>query len=490
MPKQPASDKYFRQPNDLMYFYSGKSETSFLFRSRMFVFPLLYFSVFLKAIKDIFHKNPQGGMLFIIFGLSIYNTTLSILNQAGYKSLIILFQSFKEIVILAMLTVLVLGWKERIRFHVIDYCVAGYLLYTSLYVFLPLGDFGFMERLLAYKNTSFFALIYFAGRLMDPRTLQISKYFHFILIVTISAALLAIYEAASDQHFQSLTGYSDYTFDFFGQQPEGDYGLTWTFQRSASGLKRFASFFSDPLEHASATLISICVIVALFTKKNNAFNPTRIGMIALAASLVSLYYSLSRSSTVSYFAIIYLYALITHKKYILHISHAAIALGFIYIGILLENTDLYDYLLSTITLQEESALGHVIAWIEGLTTIISNPLGLGLGMSGRVAASLGSTIGGENLLIVLGVQVGVVAVLLYVFVHFAVIAYSYKWFPHLDGKERMVALCIFLLKVGITLPLFTADLGSFSYITYINWFLSGVFVNMIMRKEGDHQDLI
>lgn len=455
----------------------------------MFVFPLIYFSAFLKAIKDIFHKNPQGGMLFIIFGLSIYNTTLSILNQAGYKSLIFLFQGFKEIVILAMLAVLVLGLKERIRFHVIDYCVAGYFLYTGLYVFLPLGDFGFMERLLAYKNTSFFALIYFAGRLIDPRTLQISKYFHFILIVAISAAILVIYEAASDQHFQSLTGYSDYTFDFFGQQQEGSYGLTWTFERSANGLKRFASFFSDPLEHASATLLTICVIAALFTKKNNAFNPTTLGIIALAASFVSLFFSISRSSTVSYFLIIYVYALITHKKYILHTSHALIAMGFIYIGILLENTDLYDYILSTITLQEESALGHLIAWIEGVTAIMSNPLGLGLGMSGRIAVSLGSTIGGENQFIILGVQVGVVAVLLYIFIHFAIIAYSYKWFPHLDGKERMVALCIFLLKVGITLPLFTASLDIFSYLTYINWFLSGVFVNMIMRKKSDNHAL-
>ena len=455
----------------------------------MFIFPLLYFSAFLIAIKDIFHKNPQGGMTFIIFGLSIYNTTLSILYQAGYKSLILLFQPFKEIVILAMLTVLVLGLKERIRFHVIDYCVAGYFLYTGLYVFVPLGDFGFMERLLAYKNTSFFALIYFAGRLIDLRSLQISKYFHFILIVAISAAILVIYEAASDQHLQSLTGYSDYTFDFLGQKQEGDYGLTWTFQRSSSGLKRFASFFSDPLEHASATLLSICVIAALFTKKNNDFNPTWLGIIALAASFISLFFSLSRSSTVSYFAVIYIYALITHKKYILHISHILIALGFIYIGILLENSDLYDYLISTLTLQEESALGHLIAWIEGLTTIISNPFGVGLGMSGRVAASLGSTIGGENLFIVLGVQVGVVAVLLYAFIHFAVIAYSYKWFPHLEGKEKMVALCIFLLKVGITLPLFTADLGSFSYISYINWFVSGVFINMIMAKENDNQTL-
>lgn len=428
-------------------------------------------------------------MLFLIFGLSIYNTSLSIIYQEGYKSLIFLLQAFKEIVILSMLAVLVFGLKEKIRFHIIDYLVAGYFLYTGLYVFLPLGDFGFMERLLAYKNTSFFTLIYFTGRLIDLRTLQISKYFHFILILTIAAAILVIYEVVSDQHFQSSTGYSDYVFNFYGQQQEGDYGLTWTFQRSSDGLKRFASFFSDPLEHAASTLLSICVILALFTNKNNVFNPTKLGILSLAASFISLFFTISRSSIVSYFVIIYVYALITHKKYILHILNTSIALGVIYIGIILENTDLYDYILSTITLQEESALGHLIAWIEGLTAIINNPFGLGLGMSGRVAASLGTTIGGENQFIVLGVQVGFVAVLLLIFIHSAIIAYSRKWFQYLKGKERMVALCVFLLKVGITLPLFTADLGSFSYITYLNWFLSGVFVNMIMKKEIDNQAL-
>ena len=147
------------------------------------------------------------------------------------------------------------------------------------------------------------------------------------------------------------------------------------------------------------------------------------------------------------------------------------------------NTDIYDFIISSLTLRDESALGHVVAWLIGLEAMVSNPLGLGLGASGRVAASLGSATGGENQFIILGVQVGIIAVLLYIFTHFAMIFYSYKWFPHLEGKERMVALSIFLVKVGVTLPLFTANLDSYSYITYINWFLSGVFVNMIMRKS-------
>ena len=449
----------------------------------MFIFPLIYFSAFLSALKDIFRKNPQGGLVFFIFGLSIYNTTLSIVYQAGYKSYIGLFQPFKEITILLMLAVVIWGRKEKIRFHAIDYCIGAYFLYTGLYVLLPVGEHGFTARLLAFKSTSFFTLVYATGRLIDVHTLQIKKYFHFILIVAIAAATLVLYEAASDQHFQSSTGYIDYVSDFFGQEPEGNYELTWTFERAESGVKRFASFFSDPLEHASATLLSLSVIAALFTQRNNVFNPSKLGMLAIMASLISVMFSISRSSMVSYFIIIYVYAAITRKKYIIQGCHTFIALGCIYVAVLLADTDIYDYIVSTLRLQDASSVGHVVEWIVGANAIISNPFGLGLGTSGRVAASLGSTIGGENQFIILGVQVGIIGVLLYVFTHFALIAYSYKWFPHLEGKERMVALCVFLLKIGISIPLFTANLDSFSYITYINWFLSGVFVNMIMRKD-------
>ena len=247
-------------------------------------------------------------------------------------------------------------------------------------------------------------------------------------------------------------------------------------------MKRFASFFSDPLEHASATLLCLSVIAGLFTEKNNVFNPGKLGMLALMAALTSVTFSISRSSILSSFLIIYVYSVITNKTYILQICHLLIITALVYLGLLVSDKGVYEYIISTITLQDASAAGHVFAWLEGFESMINNPLGLGLGTSGRVAASLGTTVGGENQFIVLGVQVGVIAVMLYIFIHFATIAYTYKWFPHLEGKERMVALTLFLLKIGISLPLFTANLDSYSYITYINWFLTGVFVNMIMHK--------
>lgn len=450
----------------------------------MFIFPILYISAFFSAIREILSKNPQGGLLFLIFGLPIYNTTLSILYELGLKSYIPLFQPLKEVVILAMLISVIWTLKEKIRFHLIDYCIMAYFLYTFSYVLLPLGSFSIPEKLLAFKSTSFFVLIYLTGRLINPKYIYIKKYFHYLLIVAIAAAALVLYEVITDQHFQSRTGYSEYVYYFFGQEAEGNYGLTWTFERSESGVKRFASFFSDPLEHASATLITLAVIAGLFTDKSNKLTISKLGLVAILASLISIIFSISRSSLMSYFIIIYVYAVITRNKNFILACNLFILIVMLYVTYILADKDIYTYIVSTLTLQDDSGIGHLIAWIEGLEAIISNPLGLGLGASGRVAASLGITVGGENQFIILGVQVGIVAMFLYIVIHFALIAYSFKWFKYLEGKEKTVALSLFLLKTGSTLPLITANLDSYSYITYITWFLAGLFVNIIMRKES------
>jgi hypothetical protein len=121
----------------------------------------------------------------------------------------------------------------------------------------------------------------------------------------------------------------------------------------------------------------------------------------------------------------------------------------------------------------------VIAWIEGIEAIASNPIGLGLGESGRVAGSLGDTTGGENQYIVIGVQTGLAALLLYLWMHIYFIKTCWKWYPILKGKERQVCLSLLLMKIGFIIPLFTSELESSVYISYISWFFSGIFVNMI-----------
>ena len=188
---------------------------------------------------------------------------------------------------------------------------------------------------------------------------------------------------------------------------------------------------------------------------------------------------------------IFIYALITKKKLVLKIIYAgfaAVAIYFIFFMLVI-NPDLYEFIYETITFTNPSSVGHVLAWIEGVEAISTNPFGLGLGESGRVAGSLGDTTGGENQYIVIGVQTGLAALLLYLWMHIYFIKTCWKWYPHLKGKERQVCLSLLLMKIGFIIPLLTSELESSVYISYVSWFLSGILVNMIAEHTPETNTL-
>src|SRR5690606_24902130 len=291
----------------------------------VFLFPIIYILSFILAIIDFIKGKKEAFFLFLIFGLSIYTSALSVTFMFGFRDLIIYLQSFKEIFVLLMLGTSIWTLKSRIKMHFIDYAILTFFLYTFLYIILPIGEQGFMERALAFKSTSFFILVYACGRLLKVEDVYISKYFHYILLVCIMAALVILYEYMTDQHLQTLTGYADYNFYLFNFEPSGHFGLTWTFE-SEGGFKRFASFFANPLELAAATIIGLSIVGALYTTNDNKFKIDGFGIVALIATFTCIVLALSRSSFISYFIVIYFFALFTKKKFILTVAHSAVAL--------------------------------------------------------------------------------------------------------------------------------------------------------------------
>jgi O-antigen ligase len=187
---------------------------------------------------------------------------------------------------------------------------------------------------------------------------------------------------------------------------------------------------------------------------------------------------------------IFIYALITKKKIVLKIIYGLsimVVLYFVFF-MLIMNPDLYEFILETITFTNPSSVGHVLAWIEGVEAILANPLGLGLGNSGRVAASLSDSVGGENQYIIIGVQTGIITLLLYLWIHIYFIKTCWKWYPKLTGKEKKVCLSLLLMKIGFIIPLFTSELESSVYISYLSWFLSGLFIHMISEPKIKEQE--
>ncbi|MDN3587265.1 hypothetical protein QWY86_11340 [Pedobacter aquatilis] len=450
------------------------------------IFPIVYILAFILAISDTVRGKKDGFILFLIFGLSIYTTVLSVTFSLGFKSLIPILQSLKEVFVILVLGISIWNLKTKIKFHYIDYLIITFFTYTLLYALLPIGEQGFGAKIMAFKTLSFFVIVYFCGRLYKPGEIYLSKYFHYILLLSIAAAAVLLTEVITDQHLQTRTGYADYNFYLFNFEPSGNYGLTWTFE-SEGGYKRFASFFANPLEFASATVIALAVLAALYTTDEYKLKLDNFGYISLAATLCCIVFAFSRSAFISYFILLYVYSVFTKKKYIYHTVHIGAVLAIIYVIYLFakeqdQNDGLQMVILNTINFSNPSSVGHVVEWIEGALAIASSPLGLGLGSSGRIGGSLGENVGGENQYIIIGVQAGIIALILYLTIYVCLIKESIKWYYRLEGKEKMICLAILLIKIGFIIPSLTSEIETSSYTSYLMWFFSGLFVSIISTK--------
>lgn len=450
----------------------------------MLIFPLVYLSSLVYAFKNILFKQYDAILVFFIFGLPIYITTLSVLNMVGLGSIIPIIQYTKEVIVLLTLGLLIYQLNEVPKFTLLDKLMLAFLCYNAIYIITPLGSYGIFQKVVAFKNIAFFPFVYFIGRLIDPKTIWISKFQMLIACLAIASSTVLLTEVISNTHLQTITGYSNYNFTYLGVEPEGNYGLTWTFEIQG-GVKRFASFFANPLEHAAATLLTIAVLIAFFTKKE-INNKRLIGLTTIAAVL-SVIFALSRASLASFLMVTYIYALVTKRKKIVlvfHISFGMLALFLIYF---LSNNTISEFIINTFNFSNSSSLSHLIEWVEGIQSIYSNPLGIGLGQSGRIAGELGLNIGGENQLIIIGVQTGVIPIIIYI----AILIISIKWasvlFKQTTGKSKQLGTIIFILKIGLILPMLTAAVDSYLYISYVGWFLTGLlsstYATLILKKD-------
>jgi len=447
----------------------------------LLLFPFIYILSFIGSLLYLIKKKADGFLWFIILGLPIYSTTLSILYIKSFKYLITPFQIGKELLALLALGIVLFHFNRKIKWQLLDRFILGFILLSVIYLLLPVGSFGFTDKIIAVKSMVFYFVLYFTGRFFDLKQIRLNKYFSFICLTAILAALVAVGEVISNTHLQSITGYAEFNSFYYNAEPEGNYGLSWTFERT-DGLKRFAAFFANPLEHSASTLVVIALLAGMYTNQKNKLKLDTFGIITLVATLFSVLFSVSRAPFISYILLIYAYAWITGNIFIRHSIHALILLGAIYLLVIINKKGMAEFIMDTINLNDTSTLGHISEWVTGFTAMMQKPFGLGLGESGRVANSLGSNTGGENQFIIIGVQLGFPGLFLYLATYITSITAAIKGLKILNGRERKLSMSVLLMKISFIVPLLTSYFESYTYISYISWFLTGLMINMLDRK--------
>ncbi|MFY8165725.1 MAG: hypothetical protein ACOVJ8_03965, partial [Sediminibacterium sp.] len=95
----------------------------------------------------------------------------------------------------------------------------------------------------------------------------------------------------------------------------------------------------------------------------------------------------------------------------------------------------------------------------------------------------GEALGGENQFLIIGVQIGLLPMLIYIFLYGYIIFLTAKYFKNSNEKLKKIALLLLLLKIGLLLPLLTSEAESYLYISYLTWFFTGYFINLTTSSE-------
>jgi hypothetical protein len=444
----------------------------------LFIFPFIYVASFLYFFKGLSQGKPERIVWFVILGMSIYTTSLSLTYQYGLLPVVNVIKYFKEIAAVSTLGYLIANYKGKIQFHLIDWLVFILFVYCFTYVFLPIGKMTIVEKITVFKSYGMFGLLYFIGRLLPLTTFPINKIVTLIIATTLLAVGLQQVEVLFNQHFQTITSYSDYNQKVNLLYPSGSYGLTMTFETDNS-IKRFASFFQDPLDFAVSLLMCLCIVLAWISFDETHTIKTKWKWLIVVLLLWALYKTFSRASMLGAVIVMYAYAILTKRKLLLKILYFSIFLAIV-LFMLFASLSFKAYVFDTITLRESSSLGHLISWVAGLDAMIIQPFGLGLGSSGLYAFGDGLGIGGENQAIFMGVQTGVVSMVLYLAIYIAILVVAAKNWKKCLGPYKQLAFSILLIKIGSFVPMLTSYFESFLYMSYITWLLTGVLINNIV----------
>ncbi|MCS5490998.1 O-antigen ligase family protein [Algoriphagus limi] len=436
---------------------------------------------FLWVLQEMLFKGKWNYFIYFLAGfLPFYITTLSVVYLVTRSTeAVAIFQVLKELVVIIAVLVFVLYQRKPAQYPIrllsTDCMFLGFLALAFLYLFLPLGEASFMNKLLYFKTMLIPGLVYFLGRNTRFDWVEIRRLFQIIFIVAIGAFLVNLVENfLLNAHLQQFTGYALYNQAINDIDPTGNFGLTWTFETQAV-TKRLASFFSDPLEMASSVLMGFAAGLIWFLTNKKETN--WLYLLVMACSLGSLIFSASRAAFGAFFVMIFFIALVFRLYKLIGLGFLSLV-GFGIYVVFFASEDFYYFVVDTLTFENTSSIGHVVEWLLALDSMIANPFGIGLAMSGNVGSVTDDLrVGGENQFLIYGVQLGWLGMFLYLLTLATGVVLSLRVFYQTD--DTMTARIAFVgavTKVGLLLPLFTANAEMYTYVAWLTWWMLGYSV--------------
>ena len=436
-------------------------------------FIVFYFIIFGYTIDKISRGKIEYLIIYICTCLPIYTTLQAQAFKIFNTEIVVaIIKLSKDIIFIYAFIIFLFGknihlFKRIFKFSLVDKLILIFTLIVTIYALIPLGEADIFSKLIYAKNLYIISITYLIGRNIKIDEVFFNSIKKILKYLILSMTFVLCFEFILSTHFHSIIDFSNYNILVNEIDPQGNYGLSWSFESQGSS-PRYAAFFADPLELSASLLLLTSLLIYNFW--NNKRNISYFLLFMVAAAFL---FSFSRGAIVACIGIV-LFGLLLNKKYksllLIFGLFLLSTLSLIYFG----SEEIRYFIIDTLKFENTSSLGHLVEWIEGILSIFENPLGIGLAMSGNASGvDQAIKVGGENQFLIFGVQMGVLSIITYVLILFFVIKRSCKVYFMSSNYVKHISFIVACTKFGLLLPLLTANAELYLFVSLATWFFAG-----------------
>ena len=436
-------------------------------------FIVFYFIIFGYTIYKISKGKIEYLIIYICTCLPIYTTLQAQAFKIFNTEIVVtIIKLSKDIIFIYAFIIFLFGknihlFKRTFKFSLIDKLILCFTFLVTIYALIPFGEADIFSKVIYAKNLYIISITYLIGRNIKIDEVFFNTIKKILKYLILSLSFLLCFEFILSTHFHSIIDFSNYNTLVNEIDPQGNYGLSWSFGSQGSS-PRYAAFFADPLELSASLLLLTSLLIYNFW--NNKANIHYILLFMVSSAFL---FSFSRGAIVACLGIV-LFGLLLNKNYKI--------LLVIFIFLILSTTSLVYFgseeirylIIDTLKFENTSSLGHLVEWIEGILSIFENPLGIGLAMSGNASGvDQAIKVGGENQFLIFGVQMGVFSVLIYILILFYIIKRSSHVYLKVSNFDKHISFIVACTKFGLLLPLLTANAELYLFVSLTTWFFAG-----------------
>ena len=436
-------------------------------------FIVFYFIIFGYTIDKISRGKIEYLIIYICTCLPIYTTLQAQAFKVFNSEIIVtIIKLSKDIIFIYAFTIFLFGknihlFKRIFKFSLVDKLILIFTLIVTIYALIPLGEADIFSKLIYAKNLYIISISFLIGRNIKIDEVFFNTIKKILKYLILSLTFFLCFEFILSTHFHSIIDFSNYNILVNEIDPQGNYGLSWSFESQGSS-PRYAAFFADPLELSASLLLLTSLLIYNFW--NNKRNISYFLLFMVTAAFL---FSFSRGAIVACIGIV-LFGLLLNKKYktllFIFVVFILSTLSLLYFG----NEEIRYLIIDTLKFENTSSLGHLVEWIEGILSIFENPFGIGLAMSGNASGvDQAIKVGGENQFLIFGVQMGVLSIITYVLILFFVIIRSCKVYFMSSNNDKHISFIVACTKFGLLLPLLTANAELYLFVSLTTWFFAG-----------------